>query len=130
MTQTLSLKSANPVEDQLMKFLETSQDLLSLVQHENAIMLKEGILSFEAYLSRKIDLMQGFEKEAQNLLTTISVEKGAGSNAQQMLAEEVKRVRDALQVNSAYQIQTLRKKHLSQDNNFAGAKMETESLCH
>jgi len=117
-------------DDRLMKFLETSQDLLSLVQHENAILIKEGILSFEAYIARKMELMQGFEKEAQNLLTTISAENGSLTDTQLILAGEIKRIRDALHVNSVHQIQMLRKKTLREATDFNAAEAGTESLCH
>lgn len=130
MSQTLNAQS-HPSEDQLMKFLQTSQDLLSLVQHENAIMLKDGVLSFEAYIARKMDLMQGFEKEAQNLLNTMSVEKSGSPDAQSLLVEEIKRIRDALHVNSMHQIQVLRKKAMQEAKNFnAQPAMEQTSLCH
>ena len=134
MSPNLNLKSSPSSEDQLMKFLQTSQDLLSLVQHENAILLKDGVLSFEAYIARKVDLMQGFEKEAQNLLNTISVEKGSAPDAQSVLIGEVKRIRDALHINSVHQLQMLRKKSMQDSNQFSVARedagMETESLCH
>ncbi len=130
MSQALHSHRSTPSEDQLMKFLETSQDLFSLVQHENAILLKEGMLSFEAYIARKVDLMQGFEKEAQNLLNTISVEKSASPNAQQVLVEEVKRIRDALHINSMHQIQMLRKKALREENNLGRVETGSESVCH
>jgi len=117
-----------------MKFLQTSQDLLSLVQHENAILLKDGVLSFEAYLARKVDLMQGFEKEAQNLLNKLSVEKSASSDTQVLLVGEIQRIRDALHVNSVHQLQMLRKKAMQEANEFnmvpAQAGAETESICH
>ncbi len=124
----------SPSEDHLMKFLQTSQDLLSLVQHENAILLKDGILSFEAYLARKVDLMQGFEKEAQILLNKLSVEKSASSDTQILLVSEIQRIRDALHINSVHQLQMLRKKTMQEANEFnmtpANEGAETESLCH
>ncbi len=124
----------SPSEDHLMKFLQTSQDLLSLVQHENAILLKDGVLSFEAYLARKVDLMQGFEKEAQNLLNKLSVEKSASPDTQVVLVGEIQRIRDALHVNSVHQIQMLRKKAMQEATEFNMAPSlegaETESLCH
>lgn len=130
MSQNLNLKSPASSEDQLMKFLQTSQDLLTLVQHENAILLKDGVLSFEAYIARKVDLMQGFEKEAQNLLNTISVEKSS-PQAQAVLVEEIKRIKDALHINSVHQIQMLRKQTMQKANSFnAPAAAEMENVCH
>ena len=129
MSQNLNLKSSSS-EDQLMKFLETSQNLLSLVQHENAIMMKDGILSFEAYIARKVDLMEGFEKEAQNLLNSISVEKSVSPSAQSVLVAEIKRIKDALHINSVHQIQMLRKKTLQATEFLSIPQAETESLCH
>ncbi len=128
MTPTAQPHAGSSLDDQLTRFLEMSHDLLSLVQHENAIMLKDGMLSFEAYIARKMDLMKGFEKEAQNLLNTISAEKDS-SSTQAVLAGEVKRIRDALQINSIYQIQTLRKKNL-QDMSVFNNETKTESACH
>lgn len=129
MTQ-LNLKHTPRSDDHLMKFLQTSQDLLSLVQHENAILLKDGALSFEAYLARKVDLMQGFEKEAQNLLDTITMDKTASSQTQVMLVEEIKRIRDALHINSMHQIQVLRKQTMQKAANLGEMPKETEISCH
>ena len=115
-------------EDQMMKFFETSQNLLSLVQHENAIMFKEGLLSFEAYIARKMELMKGFEQQAQNLLTRLSMENS--SSKTQLLAEEIKRVKDALQVNSAHQLRSLKKKVASELSGGATMEIEATGSCH
>ena len=125
---SLSLQTNSiSTDDHLNKFLETSQDLLSLVQHENAILLKDGELSFEAYIARKMDLMQGFEKEAQNLLNKLSAERTGSASIQHLLVEEVKRVRDALHVNSVHQINMLRKRASQNDTNESNVKAEKES---
>ena len=117
-------------DDRLMKFLETSQDLLSLVQHENAILMKDGILSFEAYIARKMELMQGFEKEAQNLLSSLSAESGSATETQLILAGEIKRIRDALHVNSVHQIQMLRKQAMREANDINADMAGTNDICH
>lgn len=120
--------AASASEDQMMKFFETSQNLLSLVQHENAIMLKDGLLSFEAYIARKMELMKGFEQQAQNLLTRLSMENS--SSKTQLLAEEIKRVKDALQVNSAHQLRSLKKKVASELSLGATMEIEATGSCH
>ena len=95
--------TASPAfEDRVLRFLELSQDILSLIGHENAILLEKGELSFEAYVMRKVDLMNNFEKEARNLLSLIS-EGAEKMNAQAIMINEIRRVRDALKVNSGYQ---------------------------
>ena len=48
------------LEDQMLRFLDLSQDILSLVRHENAILLESGELNFEAYVMRKVALMGDF----------------------------------------------------------------------
>ena len=99
--------AAKPLEDRVLGFLELSQEILSLVRHENAILLEKGELSFEAYVMRKVDLMNKFEKEARNLLGTLS--EGANKmKAQSVLIEEIRRVREALKVNSRYQLDLIR----------------------
>lgn len=95
------------LEDRMMRFLDLSQDILSLVRHENAILLEKGELSFEAYIMRKVALMSDFEKEARKLLSQISGRE-TKMNAQAMLIEEIRRVRDALKVNSGYQLDMIR----------------------
>lgn len=97
----------NPIEDRVLGFLELSQQILSLVHHENAILLEKGELSFEAYVMRKVDLMNKFEKEARNLLSTLS-EGSTKMRAQNVLIEEIRRVREALKVNSRYQLDLIR----------------------
>jgi hypothetical protein len=122
------------IEDRVLRFIELSQDILSLVGHENAILLEKGELSFEAYVMRKVDLMNNFEKEARNLLGLLS--EGAGKmNAQAVLVNEIRRVRDALKINSRYQLELIRKRV---QENFADSPAESmptvtshgEAVCH
>ena len=102
-----STPAANPIEDRVLGFLELSQEILSLVRHENAILLEKGELSFEAYVMRKVELMNKFEKEARNLLSTMT-EGSTKMRAQTVLIEEIRRVQDALKVNSRYQLDLIR----------------------
>ncbi len=93
--------------DSLLRFLDLSHDIQALIRHENAILLEKGELSFEAYLTRKVSLMTNFEAEARKLLEEFS---GQGRNMQEqaILVEEIQRVRDAMRINSGYQIETIR----------------------
>lgn len=134
---TAKPSSTNP-EDQMLKFLDLSQDILSLVRHENAILLEKGELSFEAYVMRKVALMTDFEKEARKLLGSISGRDNKMST-QIMLVEEIRRVRDALKVNSGYQLETIRARMRekiaapednSEDNSMFASAQEEGTLCH
>lgn len=99
--------STNSSDDKVLRFMELSQDILSLVRHENAILLEKGELSFEAYVMRKVELMNNFEKEARNLLSTLT-EGSSKMKAQSILIEEIRRVREALKANSGYQLNLIR----------------------
>ncbi len=130
MTNPTTANAGNPsLEDNMLRFLDLSQDIMSLVRHENAILLEKGELSFEAYIMRKVDLMNNFEKEARKLLNLMS---GSDSkmNNQSVLIEEIRRVRDALSLNSAYQLQTIRAR--AQENLAASLKSSAtgETACH
>ena len=130
---TTKPSSTNP-EDQMLKFLDLSQDILSLVRHENAILLEKGELSFEAYVMRKVALMTDFEKEARKLLGSVSGRDNKMST-QIMLVEEIRRVRDALKVNSGYQLETIRarmreKIAAPEDNSMFASAQEEGTLCH
>ena len=130
---TAKPSSTNP-EDQMLKFLDLSQDILSLVRHENAILLEKGELSFEAYVMRKVALMTDFEKEARKLLGSVSGRDNKMST-QIMLVEEIRRVRDALKVNSGYQLETIRarmreKIAAPEDNSMFASAQEEGTLCH
>ena len=130
MTNPTTANAGNPsLEDNMLRFLDLSQDIMSLVRHENAILLEKGELSFEAYIMRKVDLMNNFEKEARKLLNLMS---GSGSKmaTQNVLIEEIRRVRDALSLNSAYQLQTIRDR--AQENLAASLKSSAtgETACH
>ncbi len=130
MTNPTTANAGNPsLEDNMLRFLDLSQDIMSLVRHENAILLEKGELSFEAYIMRKVDLMNNFEKEARKLLNLMS---GSDSkmNNQSVLIEEIRRVRDALSLNSAYQLQTIRAR--AQENLAASLKSSStgETACH
>lgn len=126
--------STATLEDQMLKFLDLSQDILSLVRHENAILLEKGELSFEAYVMRKVALMTDFEKEARKLLGSVSGRDNKMST-QIMLVEEIRRVRDALKVNSGYQLETIRarmreKIAAPEDNSMFASAQEEGTLCH
>lgn len=99
-------QNSNPLEDRLDEFLSLSRDLLSIVEHENAILLEEGALSFEAYILRKVGLMNRFENEARNLLGVLAKEQES-SSMQSILIEEISRIRNALAVNSSFQMRTM-----------------------
>lgn len=135
---TAALQNASTLDDQMLKFLDLSQDILSLVRHENAILLEKGELSFEAYVMRKVALMTDFEKEARKLLGSISGRDNKMST-QIMLVEEIRRVRDALKVNSGYQLETIRARMRekiaapddnSADNSMFASAQEEGTLCH
>lgn len=125
------LQSCKPLEGRLDQFLSLSRDLLSIVEHENAILLEEGALSFEAYILRKVSLMNRFESEARDLLDVISKEQESLS-IQSVLIEEIRRIRDALAVNSSFQMRTMiehrRRKSTDSGGNKAFASGGTK--CH
>ncbi len=98
--------SSEPLEDRLDEFLSLSRDLLSIVEHENAILLEEGELSFEAYILRKVGLMNRFESEARNLLGALAKEQES-SSMQSILIEEISRIRNALTINSSFQMRAM-----------------------
>lgn len=128
------LSGADTVEDQMLRFMDLSQDILSLVRHENAIMLERGELSFEAYVMRKATLMGNFEKEARKLLGSLTGRNNK-TNAQAMLIEEIRRVRDALKVNSGYQLDSIRarmqeKIAASEEESLVNSVREEGSACH
>jgi hypothetical protein len=127
--------AADTLEDRMMRFLSLSQDILSLVRHENAILLEKGELSFESYIMRKVALMNDFEKEARKLLGQISG-RDTKMNAQMMLIDEIRRVRDALQINSGYQLDMIRARMQEKnaapeaDGLFGEALKDEGSVCH
>ncbi len=129
MTNLTTTPVSSALEDNVLRFLDLSQDIMSLVRHENAILLEKGELSFEAYIMRKVDLMNNFEKEARNLLNLMSGSENK-MTTQAVLIEEIRRVRDALSLNSAYQLQTIRTR--AQENLAASLKSsETgDTVCH
>lgn len=127
--------AADTLEDRMMRFLDLSQDILSLVRHENAILLEKGELSFESYIMRKVALMGDFEKEARNLLGQISG-RSTKMNAQAMLIDEIRRVRDAIKVNSGYQLDMIRARMQEKiaapeaDSLFGNTQKDEGSVCH
>lgn len=126
---TIATAGTPSLDDNMLRFLDLSQDIMSLVRHENAILLEKGELSFEAYIMRKVDLMNNFEKEARKLLNLMSGSESKMAT-QNVLIEEIRRVRDALSLNSAYQLQTIRDR--AQENLAASLKSSAtgETACH
>lgn len=106
MAYTLAKDESPAAKDRVDAFLTTSHDLLSLVEHENAILLEDGALSFEAYIMRKVTLMNRFEEEARALLSLASEER-APASMREILVSEVTRIREAISINSAFQVRSL-----------------------
>ena len=96
---------ANDLDRSYMSFFDASEDLMTLIGHENAILMAMGGLNFEGYILHKIKLMQRFEKQAQFLLD--KNHDCLNTDQKKMMAEEIRKVRDALKVNSAYHLQLL-----------------------
>lgn len=130
-----SIKSvADTFEDDMLRFLDLSREITTLVQHENLVLLEKGELSYESYVKRKMTLMGDFEKKARNLLSALTGRTNK-LNAQIVLVEEIRRVRDALRVNTGFQLETIRarmreKISQSEDNGLFCGAQEEGSLCH
>lgn len=114
------------LDDQLTNFLDLSNHLLTIIQHENAILAETGELTFEHYIQKKVALMRDFENQAQILLSTI-IEDVSGNPRSRLLMDEVKRIRDALTVNSAYQMDTIQKRTRLRQEKFA---VKGNDTCH
>lgn len=126
---TPTLKNSDPtinLDEQLDSFMSLSNHLLTLIQHENAILAETGELTFEHYIQKKVALMRDFENQAQFLLKSI-LEDVSGNPRSRLLMDEVKRIRDALTVNSSYQINFINERTRSRQEKFAVKGTET---CH
>lgn len=129
--ETDTTTNAPTLDDRLDGFMALSSHLLSLIQHENAILAETGELTFEHYIQKKVAKMREFENQAQNLLQDV-IDGGAGTARSRILMEEVRRIRDALTVNSAYQIDQIRNRTQSRQDRFDQEKFAARSIetCH
>lgn len=116
------------IDDRLLRFLDTAEDLLSLVAHENTILMEKGGLTFEAYLAHKVSLMRKFESQAERLLSNISSVREHSSK--QLMLEEIRKVRDALKVNSAFHLELIRQGSTVVTHSAAADGKMQESSCH
>lgn len=114
------------LDQRLNDFMSLSQHLLAIISTENSILLEEGEFTFETYIQKKVDLMRRFENQAQNLLHDM-LDGGAGHTRTTVLMEEVKRIRDALTINSAFQLDQIRERTKYRQEKFAAKGRDT---CH
>jgi hypothetical protein len=119
--------ASSPSENYLERLLAASQHLIDFVQRDGTPADRDNIFDFEAYISRKADLMNGFEKEAQNLLNSLSTGAPDASSAQDVLAGEVRRIREALRVTDR---QRLSRAMMRQADAAPELEMGTERSCH
>jgi hypothetical protein len=99
-------------------FLDLSQHLLAIVNLENSVFLDHGDLTLEAYVQKKMALMASFEEQARNLLETLQRDSNT-KDEQVMLVHEIRKIRSALQVNSTYQMNMLKKRLTAKNAGFA-----------
>ncbi len=127
-TSSTPTSSSNSValDQRLNDFMQLSQNLLAIIGLENSILLEDGELTFENYIQKKVTLMRQFENQAQNLLHDM-VDGGAGHTRTAVLMDEIRRIRDALTVNSAFQIDQIRNRTKARQEKFAVRGGDT---CH
>ena len=106
------------LDQRLNDFMQLSQSLLAVIGLENSILLEDGEFTFESYIQKKVDLMRQFENQAQNLLHDI-VDGGVGHTRTAVLMEEVRRIRNALTVNSSFQLDQIRSRTKARQEKFA-----------
>ncbi len=123
MTNTPSISS---IEDQLQNFVELSAHLLTLIQHENSILAEMGEFTFETYVQKKVEHMREFEKQAQFLLLQITEAGSIGSTVDKaksvqsrLLMAEIKKIRDVLTINSAYQMDVIKDRTKARQEKFS-----------
>ncbi len=128
-TNQTSLSSASPsssLDQRLNDFMQLSQSLLAVIGLENSILLEDGEFTFETYIQKKVGLMRQFENQAQNLLHDM-VDGGVGHTRTAVLMEEVRRIRNALTVNSSFQLDQIRSRTKARQEKFAVRGGDT---CH
>lgn len=114
-------------EENLLRFLDTAESLLTLVAHENAILLEKGGLTFEAYIAHKTELMKKFEHQSEKMMATLQ-QNVENNNSKEILYHEIKKVRDALKINYAFHIELLHQQHTIIPIN--NAINQQEKACH
>jgi hypothetical protein len=102
------------LEERIFQFLELSQKLLTLVQHENSILQTCGCLSFESYLEHRNSLLINYEEAATKLIAD-SLQDSVDEKARLILSSELSAVRDALSDNTVQMFQSLKKRYAEKD---------------
>lgn len=138
-SQSLSSPTASPshtanssdLNARMDAFLTLSGHLLTLISHENSILAETGEFTFENYIQKKVAMMRDFENQAQFLLNDIS--KGMTDLTRgRILMEEVRRIRDALTVNSAFQMEQIQLRTKARQEKFKIEKfgLKDKETCH
>ncbi len=118
----------NKAEETLLRFMDTAEDLLSLVSHENAILLEKGGLTFEAYIAHKVGLMRKFEVQAETLLQEPSLT--TSMHTKLLMLDEIRKVRDALKINSAFHLELLQQGNTVIPVSAQSEKPQEVTACH
>ena len=108
MSKALSapLETAGNFEDRIFEFLELSQKILSLAQHENAILGSSGCLTMEAYLAHRSALLKSYEENARNLIED-AISERLHLDAKSLLASELSAVQNTLADNTIYKFNSI-----------------------
>lgn len=94
------------LEDRIFEFLELSQKILTLVQHENAILESCGCLSLKSYLEHRDNLLHNYEKKAESLIN-FSINEDIHEGTKNLLISELSAVKTALQDNTEHRFKNL-----------------------
>jgi hypothetical protein len=118
------------LDDRLQNFMGLSNNLLTLIEHENAILSEMGEFTFENYIQKKVEIMRQFEKQAQFLLLQITEGSSTGITHDKaktvqgrLLMTEIKRIREALTMNSAYQMDQIKQRTKARQEKFSAPLM-------
>lgn len=119
-----ALKIEKTLDSDMLSFLSLAQQLLSFLQHENAIFLDRGALSYEGFLKRKQALLCDFESMAGHLIHSLCQDHCNKSHLlTAIVQDQLEAVKDAVRVNTSLHTESLRKATM-------GTEAHEGALCH
>ncbi|MBI1326392.1 MAG: hypothetical protein GC136_01995 [Alphaproteobacteria bacterium] len=102
-----NIRKEATLDNDMLSFLSLAQQLLSFLQHENAIFLDRGKLSYEGFLKRKQSLLADFELMASHLIRSLSMKEGQNNLLTAIVQDQLDSVKEAVKINTSLHTQSI-----------------------
>lgn len=94
----------------IMNFLMMCNDLESLINQENMVLLDKGTVAFDGEFTKKINLLNKFEASIRNVLVQVKAYAPENQCLRITLVDRIQMVRKTLSINTTLQLNDLKRR--------------------